>query len=149
VRRDAAIAAIALVLIGALEARESAREIAELTGPLRLTASGAGLTSLGLAASVLIYVVLGWRAGDDGRALRAGAIVGVAAGLIGGTVRAAIISGALGDAVDRYVDVPEWFVPAALAAFVVLSAVVSAIGGAAVAFAGVRISRSARSRPPA
>jgi len=149
VKRDGAIATVALVLIGALEARESAREIADLTGPLRLTASGAGLTSLGLAASVLVYVLLGWRAHDDGRALRIGAIVGVAAGLIGGTVRAAMINDALVDAVGRYVAVPEWFVPVALAGFVLLSAVVSAIGGAAVAFAGVRISRSARSRPPA
>ncbi|HYK97980.1 MAG TPA: hypothetical protein VEU77_06260 [Candidatus Acidoferrales bacterium] len=148
-RRDAAIATTLLVLIGVLEARESAREIADLAGPLRLTASGAGLTSLGLAASVVVYLLLGWRARDDGRAMRVGALVGVAAGLIGGTLRAVIISDALTDAVGRYVAVPEWFVAVALVAFVLLSAVVSAIGGAAVAFAGVRISRSARSRPPA
>ena len=148
-RRDGAIATTLLVLIGVLEARESAREIADLTGALRLTASGAGLTSLGLAASVVVYLLLGWRARDDGRALRVGAIVGVAAGLIGGTLRAVIIRDALTDAVGRYVAVPEWFVPVALAAFVVFSAIVSAIGGAAVAFAGARISRSARSRPPA
>jgi hypothetical protein len=149
VRREGVLATTLLVLIGLLEARESAREIADLSGPLRLTASGAGLTSLGLAASVLVYLLLGWRARDDGRALRVGAIVGVAAGLIGGTLRAAIISDALTDAVGRYVAVPVWFVPAVLAGFVLLSAVVSAIGGAAVAFAGVRISRSGRSRPPA
>ena len=148
-RRDGVLAAIALVLIGVLEARESAREIADLSGPLRVTASGAGLTTLGLAASVVVYLLLGWRARDDGRALRVGAIVGVAAGLWGGTLRAVIINDALADAVGRYVAVPAWFVPAALAGFVLLSAVVSAIGGAAVAFAGVRISRSARSRPPA
>ena len=148
-RRDAVLAAIALVLIGVLEARESAREIADLSGPLRVTASGAGLTTLGLAASFVVYLLLGWRARDDGRALRVGAIVGVAAGLLGGTLRAVIINDALADAVGRYVAVPAWFVPAALAGFVLLSAVVSAIGGAAVAFAGVRISRSARSRPPA
>ncbi|HYK97901.1 MAG TPA: HD domain-containing phosphohydrolase [Candidatus Acidoferrales bacterium] len=64
-------------------------------------------------------------------------------------VSVADVFDALTDAVGRYVAVPEWFVAVALVAFVMLSAVVSAIGGAAVAFAGVRISRSARSRPPA
>ena len=148
-KRDAVLAVIALVLIGTLEARESAREIAELAGPLRLTASGAGLTSLGLAASVLVYLLIGWRARADGRALREGALVGIAAGLVGGALRAIIIRDALADAVGRYVSAPEWFVPAALAAFVVISAVVSAIGGAAVAFAGLRVSRAWRTRPPA
>ena len=143
------LAVIALVLIGTLEARESAREIAELSGPLRLSASGAGLTSLGLAASVLVYLIVGWRAGADDRALREGAVVGVVAGLVGGTLRAVIIRDALADAVGRYVAVPEWFVPVALATFVVLSAAVSALGGAAVAFAGVRVSRAWRTRPPA
>ena len=137
------------MLIGTLEARESAREIAELSGPLRVTASGAGLTSLGLAASVVVYLVMGWRARTDDRALREGAVVGVVAGLVGGTLRAVLIRDALADAVGRYVSAPEWFVPAALAAFVVVSAVVSAIGGAAVAFAGVRVSRAWRTRPPA
>lgn len=148
-RRDSVVAVVALVLIGTLEASESAREIAELSGPLRLSTSGAGLTSLGLAAGVLVYLMLGWRAGADDRALREGAIVGVVAGLVGGTLRAVIIRDALADAVGRYAAVPEWFVPAALAAFVMLSAGVSALGGAAVAFAGVRVSRALRSRPPA
>ena len=137
------------MLIGTLEARESAQEIAELSGPLRVTASGAGLTSLGLAGSVLVYLALGWRARADDRALRDGAVVGVMAGLAGGTLRAVIIRDAVADAVGRYVSAPEWFVPAALAVFVVGSAVVSAIGGAALAFAGVRVSRAWRTRPPA
>ena len=136
------LATILLILIGTLEARESAREIADLSGPLHITASGAGLTGLGFAASVIVYLTLGWRAAEDGRALRAGALTGVFAGLVGGALRAAIISDALRDAVSRYAAVPDWFFTGVLAGFVVLAVVVSAAGGAAVAFAGVRIRRA-------
>jgi len=143
------LATIVLVLIGTLEARESAREIADLSGPLHITASGAGLTGLGFAASVIVYLALGWRAAEDGRALRGGALTGVLAGLVGGALRAAIISDALRDAVGRYAAVPDWFFTGVLAGFVVLAVLVSAAGGAAVAFAGVRISKASRTRPPA
>lgn len=95
-----------------------------------------------------MYLVLGWRAGDA-RAIRAGATVGIAAGLVGGAIRALLIRDAVADAVARYATVPDWFVWTVLVVFVIGSAAVSAIGGAAIAFAGVRVSRGGRSRPPA
>src|SRR5205814_8261337 len=87
-----AAAIAALVVVGALEARESAQQIADATGPLRPSPSGIGLTALGLIASVAIYVVLGWSL-DDRAAVGRGALVGVIAGTIGGAVRASIIAG--------------------------------------------------------
>ena len=147
-----AAAIVALVVVGALEARESAQQIADATGPLRPSPSGVGLTALGLIASVAIYVVLGWSL-DDRAALRRGALVGVIAGTIGGAVRASIIAGVVADAISRYALVPEWFVPGVLALFVVGSALVSAGGGAALCFAAIRLrratSRGGSSRPPA
>jgi len=134
-----ALAAVLLVVIGALEAEASARQLAEAVGTLRLQASGAGLTALGLLASTAVYVGLGWWAGGDRDALRLGALTGIVAGLCGGAVRAWLIADTMHDIVVRYAAVPEWFVPAALAAFVGLAAVVSAVGGAAIAFVGVRI----------
>jgi hypothetical protein len=136
-----------LVVIGTLEARESARQLAELTTFTRLQPAGAGLTALGIAASALVYLALGWWLRDDRRAFRLGLIVGVGAGLIGGSIRAWLIADAVRDAIARYADVPEWFVTIVLVVFVAFSVLVSAASGAAVAFAGVRLSRSSRSRP--
>ena len=150
--RAVAVAALALVIIGAFEAFESARQIAETAGPLRLTPGGAGVSGLGLAASCAVYLALGWRIARDREALRAGAVTGVLAGVFGGTLRAIVIADVLSDAVARYAAVPDWFVPLALAVFVVGATCVSAIGGAALAFLGVRVERlirSGRSRPPA
>lgn len=48
-----------------------------------------------------------------------------------------------------YAAVPDWFVTLALGVFVALSCAVSAVGGGAIAWTGRRISRAARSRPPA
>ncbi len=140
-RRASAIALAALVLIGigALEAGESARQLGEMVGAPRLGSAGAGLTAVGLLASAAVYVALGWWLGEDRAALRSGALTGILAGLLGGTVRAWLIAEPVGDIVRRYAAVPDWFVPSALAIFVALSAVVSAIGGGAIAFVGVRI----------
>ena len=143
------LAAIALVLIGTAEALVSARQIAELTGPLRLTPSGTGLTAIGFAASALVYLILGWQAESDGQAVRLGAVVGAVSGIVGGAVRSLVIRDALADAVARYATVPDWFVWVVLAIFAIGSAVVSALGGPAIAFLGVRLSRASRSRPPA
>ena len=147
-----AAAVVALVVVGALEARESAQQIADATGPLRPSPPGVGLTALGLVVSVAIYVALGWSL-DDRDALRRGALVGVIAGTIGGAVRASIIAGVVADAISRYALVPEWFVPGVLALFVVGSALVSAAGGAALCFAAIRLRRATgrggSSRPPA
>ena len=140
-------AVVLLVAIGSVEARESARQLAELTSFTRIQPAGAGLSALGIAASVLSYIALGWWLRDDRRALRLGLAVGVAAGLIGGSIRAWLIADAVRDAIARYADVPDWFVMLVLIVFVTLSVVVSAAGGAALAFAGVRLSRSSRNRP--
>ena len=107
------------------------------------------LTAAGLLASALIYLILGLLAPDDRAAVHIGALTGVFAGLIGGTVRAVIISGVVAELVARYAAVPDWFVAIALGVFVVLSSAVSAAGGGTLAWTGRRLSRALRSRPPA
>jgi hypothetical protein len=139
-----ALAAVLLVVIGTLEAAESVRQLAEAVGTLRLGPAGAGLTALGLLASTAVYLGLGRWAGDDRSAVRLGAMAGVVAGIGGGTVRAWLIADTVSDIVARYASVPEWFVPGALAVFVGLSTLASAVGGAAIAFAGVRLRRTTR-----
>jgi hypothetical protein len=145
----APLATVVLIAIGAIEARVSAQQLAETVGRPRLESAGVMLTAAGLLASTIVYIVLGHLAEDDRAALRAGALTGAFAGLIGGTVRAFIIDGPVADLVTRYASVPDWFVPAALTVFVVLSCAGSAAGGAALAWTGRRLSRAARSRPPA
>jgi hypothetical protein len=148
-RAVAGAAAAMLVIIGTLEARESARQLAELANVTRLQPAGAGLTALGVAASAAVYLVLGWWIGDDRGATRFGAGVGLVAGLVGGALRAWLIADAVRDAIGRYIVDPDVFATVVLVVFVALSMVVSALGGAALAFAGVRVSRLWRSRPPA
>ena len=138
-----ALATLALVAVGAVEAGESARELAESVGPLRVQPASAGLTGLGLLISSAAYLGLGWWAREDRAAVRLGALTGALAGLVGGSVRAWLIGGAVSDVVARYAAVPGWFVPLVLVVFVVLAALVSSAGGAAIAFAGVRIRRGA------
>ena len=143
------IATVLLVAIGSIEARVSAQQLAETVGPPRLESAGVMLTAAGLLASTVVYLVLGHLAQDDRAAVRAGALTGALAGLVGGTVRALIIDGPVADLVARYAAVPDWFVPGALAVFVALSCVGSAVGGGVLAWTGRRLSRAARSRPPA
>ena len=143
------VATALLVVIGAIEARVSAQQIAESVGRPRLESAGVMLTAAGLLASTIVYLVLGHLATDDRAALRTGVITGVLAGLAGGAVRAFIISGAVSELVARYAAVPDWFITVALGIFVVLSCVASTVGGGTTAWTGRRISRAARSRPPA
>ncbi len=145
----ALVATLALTAIGAVEASASARQLAELVGRPRLERADLTLTAAGLVASAAVYLALGHLATADRAALRTGALVGAVAGLVGGTVRAFIIGGAVANLVARYAAVPEWFVPVALAVFVGLSCAASAVGGGALAWTGRRLSRAARSRPPA
>jgi len=145
----APLATVVLIAIGAIEARVSAQQLAETVGRPRLESAGVMLTAAGLLASTVVYLVLGHLAENDRAALRSGALTGALAGLIGGTARAFIIDGPVSDLVTRYASVPDWFVPAALAVFVALSCAGSAVGGAALAWTGRRLSRAARSRPPA
>jgi hypothetical protein len=143
------VATAVLIVIGAIEARVSAQQIAESVGRPRIESAGVTLTAAGLLASTVVYLVLGHLSADDRAALRTGVITGLLAGLVGGTLRAFIISGAVADLVARYAAVPDWFIAVALGIFVVLSCLASAVGGAAIAWTGRRISRAARSRPPA
>ena len=138
-----------LIAIGAVEASVSARQLAESVGSPRLESAGVTLSAAGLLASALVYLVLGHLAVNDRAAVRAGVLTGASAGLIGGAVRALIISGEVSSLVVRYATVPDWFVPAALVAFVVLSWAASIAGGAALAWTGRRLSRAALSRPRA
>lgn len=145
----ASIATGVLIAIGAVEASVSAQQLAESVGRLRLESAGVTLSAAGLLASAAVYLVLGHLAVDDRAAVRAGAVTGAFAGVMGGSVRALIISGAVASIVSRYAAVPDWFVPAALAVFVGLSSAASIAGGAALAWTGRRLSRAARSRPHA
>ena len=144
-----AVAVVVLVAIGAAEARVSVEQLAATAGRPRLETAGLTLTAAGLLASAAIYILLGFFAHDDATALRAGAITGAVAGLVGGAVRAFIIGETVTDLVTRYAAVPDVFVAAALVVFVGLSCAVSVAGGAALAWTGRRLSRAARSRPPA
>lgn len=148
-RASTPVATALLIAIGAIEARVSAQQLAESVGRPRLESAGVMLTAAGLLASTVVYLVLGHLSSDDRAALRIGVVTGALAGLIGGALRAVIISGAVTDLVARYAAPPGWFITVALAVFVVLSCVVSATGGGAMAWTGRRISRAARSRPPA
>jgi hypothetical protein len=143
------VAVVLLVAAGAIEASVSAEQLSTQNTRPRLEAPGVMLTAGGLLASTLIYLVLGHLTASDAAAIRAGVVTGVLAGLIGGTVRALIISGAVAALVNRYAAVPDWFVPVALGIFVALSCAVSAIGGGAIAWTGRGLSRALRSRRPA
>jgi hypothetical protein len=143
------VAILLLVAIGAVEASVSAQQLAESVGRPRLESAGVLLSAAGLLASTAVYLGLGYLSADDRVALRTGAITGALAGLIGASVRAFVISNAVANLVARYADVPGWFVATALAVFVALSCVASAVGGGAIAWTGRRVSRAARSRPPA
>jgi len=143
------VAVVLLIAIGAIEASVSAQQLAEAVGRPRLEGAGVTLTAAGLLASALIYLVLGHLALDDRAALRTGALTGAFAGLVGGTVRAFIITSAVADLVARFAAVPDWFVTLALGVFVALSCAASAVGGGVLAWTGRRLSRAARSRPPA
>lgn len=135
--------------IGAVEASVSADQLAATARRPQLGSPGVLLTAAGLVMGAAVYLVLGHLAENDRAALRIGALTGAIAGLVGGALRAVIISGTVADLVARYALVPEWFVPSALGAFVALSCAVSALGGGALAWTGRRLSRAARSRRPA
>ena len=142
-------AAAALVVIGWVEALVSLRQLEAVGGRPRLGPDGLLLAAAGFAASVAVYVALGWRARDDAEATRTGAGTGALAGLIGGTLRALLVRDALTEAVARYATVPDWFVPLALGVFVTLSAIASVAGGAVLAWSGRRLRLRRPPRRPA
>jgi hypothetical protein len=147
-----ALAVIALVAIGTAESLESARELAELPGRGRPTlgAGGAALTVAGLLLSIGVYAALGWSVsswtGRESVALRMGATVGVAAGLVGGTIRALAVRDYVDSTVSGF-GLPVDLATFALVVFVALAVLASAIGGSAITWLSFRSARK-RSRPP-
>jgi hypothetical protein len=148
-----ALAVAALVAIGAAESLESARQLASLPGRGRpaIAPEGTALTFAGFALSVAVYVTLGVAlarsALAEGAVLRHGALTGVAAGLVGGTVRAVVISDYLGGVVGSF-GMPVEFLVGSLAIFVALSSLVSAAGGGVLTWLGFRLGRWPRRPPP-
>jgi hypothetical protein len=141
------LASLALVFIGTVEASESARQLSDVATRPVLRAEGVGLSALGFAASALVYLALGWWCAVDRTAIRLGALTGAIAGLVGGAIRATLIADPVRTIVARYAALPEWFIPAVLVIFVVIQVTAAAVGGAALAFAGVRLARVGRTRP--
>jgi len=147
-----ALAVAALVAIGAAESAASAGQLADLPGRARpaLAPGGAALTLVGFVLSVAVYVALGWVAArsslNEGTALRAGAAVGLFAGLIGGTVRALFVRDYLSETVSRF-GLPGEFTSWSLAVFVGLSILVSAAGGGAITWLSFRSARGRSPRP--
>jgi hypothetical protein len=146
------LAVVALVAIGTAESLESARELAELPGRGRPTLGGAGaaLTLAGLVLSIGVYAVLGWFVSTwselEGVSLRIGAAVGLAAGLVGGTIRAVAVSDYVDATVLRF-GLPVELATIALVLFVALSLIVSGAGGAAVTWLSFRSARKRSLRP--
>jgi hypothetical protein len=144
-----AVAVAALVAIGTFESSISVDQLSELPGRGRpaLALGGIGLTAVSVVASAVVYVCLGIflaRIGsEDGRAVRSGAIVGVFAGLVGGSIRALLVRDYLDDVVDRF-GLPPELVSWSLLVFVTLSVLVSGASGAAITWLGFR---SGRRRP--
>jgi hypothetical protein len=147
------LAVAALVAIGAAESLESARQLALLPGRGRpaLAPEGTALTFAGLALSLAIYAALGIALArstlTEGAVLRQGALTGLAAGLIGGTVRAVVISDYLGGVVRSF-GMPVEFLVGSLTIFVALSSVASAAGGGVLTWLGFRLGRWPPRPPP-
>lgn len=148
-----ALAVAALVAIGAAESLESARQLSLLPGRGRpaLAPEGTALTFAGFALSVAVYVALGVALAHstlaEGAVLRHGALTGLAAGLIGGTIRAVVVSDYLGGVVASF-GLPVEFLVGSLAIFVAVSIVASAAGGGVLTWLGFRLGRRPPRLPP-
>lgn len=146
------VAVAALVAIGAGESWASAGQLADQPGRVRpaFAPSGAALTLVGFIVSVAVYAALGWVAArlalEEPSALRAGAAVGVFAGLIGGAVRALFVRDYLSATVSRF-GLPSEFTTWSLAVFVALSMIASAAGGGVITWLSFRFARARSPRP--
>ena len=147
------LAVAALVAIGTVDALVSNAQLAELPGRARpaLTGGGAALTLVGIALSVIVYLVLGIFLARDGtresRVLPIGVAVGLGAGLVGGAIRAYLIRDYLGDVLTRY-GLGELLI-VTLAVFVALSVAISVAAGASLTWLSFRAGpRPPRPRPP-
>jgi hypothetical protein len=145
------LAVAALVAIGAAEALVSAQQLAAQPGRSlpALSAEGTALTLVGFAVSVAIYLALGrtvaLAGGTERAALVEGGLTGALAGALGGSIRAVAVSGFLGDQLAR-VGLGTEFASLLLGIFVLGAVAVSAVGGAALCWLGLRFSRR-RLRP--
>jgi hypothetical protein len=149
-----ALAVIVLIAIGTAEGLESASELADLPGRGRPTlgAGGTALTLAGLALSIAVYAALGWyvaRSGQHERdAVRLGVLVGLMAGLVGGSIRALLIRDYVDDTVAGF-GLPITFATAVLVVFVVLAVLVSGVSGSAITWLSFRYLRTRSPRPRA
>jgi len=148
------LAVLALVLIGSSDAFESTRQLGDLPERSRpmLTPAGATLSLVSFALSTAVYVALGIALArslsSERGAVMGGLATGLAAGLIGGTIRAFAASDYVGRAVSRF-GLGIEFLVAVLVAFVVLSMMASAAGGAVITWLGFQGGRRRRMpRPP-
>lgn len=150
--RPVALAVLALVAIGTAESLESARQLAGLAGRGRpvLAPSGTLLTLAGFGLSTIVFIALGValaRAGSlQPAAIRQGAIAGLVAGLLGGTIRALAVSDYLG-ATIRGFGLPVMFLAISLAVFVVVAVIATGAAGAALTWLGFRLGRLRPRRP--
>lgn len=149
-----ALAVFALVIIGSSDAFESTRQLGDLSERSRpmLTPAGATLSFVSFALSTAVYIALGIALArslsTERGAVMSGLATGLAAGMIGGTIRAFAASDYVGRSVSRY-GLGMEFLVAVLVAFVVLSMVASAAGGAAITWLSFRgASRRPMPRPP-
>jgi hypothetical protein len=153
VRYLAIVAAVVLlVAIGTIEAGESARQLADQPGrgSPTLAPGGAALTFFGLVLSLAVYGVLGWIVardrGTERIAVWIGVVVGIFAGVIGGSIRALFVRDYLANTLGRY-GLPEELTSWSLVVFVLLSVAASAAGGGAITWLSFRRARPARPRP--
>jgi hypothetical protein len=150
-----ALAILALVIIGSSDAFESTRQLGDLPARSRpmLTPAGAALSLVSFALSTAVYVALGIALArslsTERAALMSGLATGFAAGLIGGTIRAVAATDYMGRLIVGGYGLPVGFLIAVLVAFVVLSMVASAAGGAVLTWLSFRGGRRRlMPRPP-
>ena len=139
------VALVVLVAIGTTEAAISNDQLSQLPGRERpaLSAGGAALTGIGVVLSLAVYAALGVLLARDRRpeatVVVTGMAVGAGAGLIGGAIRAYLISGHLGEVLAGYGL--AGLLVLTLVVFVALSVAVSLAAGAALTWLGFRVAR--------
>ncbi|TMC68969.1 MAG: hypothetical protein E6J13_12725 [Chloroflexi bacterium] len=146
------VAVLTLVGIGTIEAILSNEQLAQLPGRAQpyLSGSGAWLTLASVVLSSAVYVALGIllarSGGPESIAVSTGVAVGAAAGLVGGTIRAFLVSGYIGEVLARY-SLGDFLV-LTLAVFVALSVLASLAAGAALTWLSFRGARRPATRRP-
>jgi hypothetical protein len=147
------ISTAALIAIGTTDAWISNEQLAELPsrGRPAFSAGGAALTVVGIALSALVFATLGLVLArteiTESAAVVTGAAVGAGAGLIGGAIRAYLVSDYLRGVLVGF-GLGE-LLTVTLAIFVGLAVAVSVVAGASLTWLGFRAARRLpRPRPP-